>query len=295
VVYSAAVAGRSSIDAAFDQLKVPPWGRLLIKLLIWVLVPIFSAIGCALWKLNHDVGVIEGELKNLPKNLSANFLSQADQLVREGKIDEALGAVKLGTLAVADASRKKVAANPDYFRNAIRSINFVQSSTTTVSAFDVLHVARVRLAEYRSVLTESPPLPNLPIERPTTTNHLKPSPGLITFVDMGDSIFDGTKLPKGEDFYEVPPNNPELIATSIKWFTNGSQTLDNMQWTDVTFIHVRVKYFGGRLDLHNVRFAGCPFEIASTGEGDKLADAVAQGLPSFTSSDQPAIHFHHIP
>jgi hypothetical protein len=111
---------------------------------------------------------------------------------------------------------------------------------------------------------------------------------------MGDWILDGTKLPNGQDFYDVPPDNPELITTSIKWFMNGSQTLDNMQWTDVTFIHVRVKYFGGRLDLHNVRFEDCPFEMVSTAKGDELAEAVALEVPSFTSSERPAIHFYRV-
>jgi hypothetical protein len=111
---------------------------------------------------------------------------------------------------------------------------------------------------------------------------------------MGDSIEDGSGLPPGSDFYAVPPNNTELIRTSIQWFVNGSQTLDRIQWTDVTFIHTRIKYFGGSLDLHNVRFVGCPFEIMSDANGDRLAEAVAQGFPSFTSSDQPAIHFYHV-
>jgi hypothetical protein len=289
------MAGKSAEESVFDQMKVPPWGRLLIKTLLWALIPLFVSIGGALWKLNHDVGVIEGQLKNLLQTLSTSLLDQANQLTKEGKMDEALGAVKLATAAITSASQKNIPANPRYFTEAIHNINLIQSAVKTPSAMESLHVARVQLANYRSALKAPPPLPNFPIDKITSTVKLTPIPGKgFTFLDMGNWILDGSKLPPGSDFYSVAPNNTEVIRTSIQWFMNGSQTLDGIQWTDVTFIHTRIKYFGGRLDLHNDRFIGCPFEIVSDVNGDKLADAIAQEFPSFTSSDQPAIHFHDL-
>jgi hypothetical protein len=232
-----------------------------------------------LYYVKSDVGTLKGEIARIPVTLSTSLLDQANQLAKEGKVDQALGAVRLDGAAIGAASQKDIPADPSYFRNAIRSINLVQSSAKTPKDFDALHSARVTLAQYRSALIASPSLPKFPIMKPTATNHLKPSAGNVTFLDEGDQILDGSELPNGQDFYDVPPNNPNLITTSTKWFTNGSQTLDNMQWIGVTFIHVWVKYFGGRLDLHNIRFVGCPFEIVSNTNGDKLADAVAQTSP----------------
>jgi hypothetical protein len=118
------MAGKSAENAVFDQMKVPPWGRLLIKLLVVILVPIFVSIGGVLWKFNYDIAVVEGQLRNLPQTLSSNFLDQANQLTRGGKVDEALGSVKLATAAMAAASQRSIPASPRYFRDAIRNITF---------------------------------------------------------------------------------------------------------------------------------------------------------------------------
>jgi hypothetical protein len=46
------------------------------------------------------------------------------------------------------------------------------------------------------------------------------------------------------------------------WATRGaSQTLDGIHWHDITFVGVHIIYRGGDLDLQNVRFVNCTFEV----------------------------------
>jgi hypothetical protein len=111
-----------------DQIGVPDWGKALIKWLVKaaaVLVGVLAAIGVELYHLNRDVGRIQGQIEKMPQAISTSFLNQAGQLTKEGKVDEALGAVKLATAAIAAASRRNIPADPGYFTDAVRNIGFI--------------------------------------------------------------------------------------------------------------------------------------------------------------------------
>jgi len=54
----------------------------------------------------------------------------------------------------------------------------------------------------------------------------------------------------------------------------GSQTLDNIRWENVTFIGMRIKYNGGKLDLQNVTFIGCTFDAPDNDAGVQFAESI---------------------
>jgi hypothetical protein len=69
--------------------------------------------------------------------------------------------------------------------------------------------------------------------------------------------------------------NPRLRAVSgtvRDLILHGpSQTLDNIEWQNVTFLDMHIKYLGGKLSLQNVRFVNCTFEFPHNNLGLEFA------------------------
>jgi hypothetical protein len=130
--------------------------------------------------------------------------------------------------------------------------------------------ARIVLAEYRSSLE---PAPLIPDDRTALAASRKLA--LCSHTRTGAfflSVVDGYGLPKGADFF-APPS--QVLANDI-WvedltLVGGAQTLDGIHWSDVMFIRSHLSYQGGELELRNVRFVNCTFEIAKSGRGENVA------------------------
>jgi len=54
-------------------------------------------------------------------------------------------------------------------------------------------------------------------------------------------------------------------------FIFGAQTLDGFHWNHVAFVNTVIHYEGGEVELRNVRFIGCTFEIIDNPRGPKVA------------------------
>jgi hypothetical protein len=102
---------------------------------------------------------------------------------------------------------------------------------------------------------------------------------------LGYSYLDATRMAESMEVL-VPPAR-RLIRDNVLvedlTITGASQTLDGIRWHNVTFVGTRLLYAKGPLDLENVHFVNCTFELPPDDQGARLADAIALGQTSFSS------------
>lgn len=260
-------ASRTPEQSVSDQLRIPPWGRLLIKLLVIASVAVLGAF----WKLNHDVSVLEGELKNLPQSLATSLVKQAANEASRGSLPEASNALRLGTAAINYAASRKLPAGPDYFKSVVGEVNKLSSvAQARPELSEQAHATLVSLAGYRSVLQ---PTPKLIGKEKTTTEPVQD----LSFL-KGWTI--RRKITPG-DFILPPlvrtlPGASEVEDLALVGGTEGvSQILDGIIWVNVIFVNLHVKYQGGVTVLNNVRFVNCSFDVVNDSDGTEIANYVA--------------------
>lgn len=102
---------------------------------------------------------------------------------------------------------------------------------------------------------------------------------------LGHNYLDATRMAESAEVL-VPPATRSIrdnVLVEDLTIAGASQTLDGIRWHNVTFIGTRVLYAKGPLDLENVHFVNCTFELPPDDRGARLADAVALGVTSFSS------------
>jgi hypothetical protein len=151
-----------------------------------------------------------------------------------------------------------------------------------------------QLAAYRSALNPQPPIPQ---QRKTFDStsvtlsgftygqfaHSVKLRGCEVVACTGFSVLldgvaiDATGMPLGEDLFVAPTNsvekNKDLIHGGI--LIGSSQTLDGIEWQNVTFIGTKIKYTGGSTKLENVTFVNCIFDVLPSTNGIRLANYAA--------------------
>jgi hypothetical protein len=93
-----------------------------------------------------------------------------------------------------------------------------------------------------------------------------------------------SEMPPGTDFLiTIDPIEKRLLSDNrfidTIAFKNGEQTLDGFHWRNVVFVNTHIKYYGGEVELANVRFVQCTFQIVRDSHGSQMANYVAV-LPS---------------
>jgi len=86
-------------------------------------------------------------------------------------------------------------------------------------------------------------------------------------------------MPSSAEILEPPPSRIFADNVHVENLTiaGAAQTLDGIHWKNVTFIGTHLRYEGGEVDLHNVRFIHCMFGFPSDDRGGRLATAIARG------------------
>jgi hypothetical protein len=96
---------------------------------------------------------------------------------------------------------------------------------------------------------------------------------------LGGDRLNATNMPTRAEILEPPWSR--LFADNVHvenlTIAGAAQTLDGIHWKNVTFIGTRLRYEGGELDLHNVRFIRCMFGFNADERGGRLATAIARG------------------
>ena len=96
---------------------------------------------------------------------------------------------------------------------------------------------------------------------------------------LGGNLLDATSMPSSAEILEPPPSRIFADNVHVENLTiaGAAQTLDGIHWKNVTFIGTHLRYEGGEVDLHDVRFIHCMFGFPSDDRGGRLATAIARG------------------
>jgi hypothetical protein len=106
----------------------------------------------------------------------------------------------------------------------------------------------------------------------------------LTPASLGGSYLDATRMAKSEEVL-VPPATRSIrdnVMVEDLTIAGASQTLDGVRWHNVMFVSMRLIYVKGPLDLENVHFVNCTFQLSPDDRGARLADAIALGQTSFS-------------
>lgn len=226
-------------------------------------------------------------------------------------LDNAEMAVDRGAEILTEARARVLTAPPDFFDLAIRTLDqVVQSHPDNDRLVEHTVLARVELAQMRTMVPVpstsdatppgSPPagsvqekiaaeeqlLPNVQAGASKTIRIYSPIsiPANSTYdtVRARGSVIDAT-LMAGDAEILLPPAsriNTDGVRVLDLTLKGASQTLDGVYWENVTFVGTRLRYDGGEVSLHNVRFINCTFGMPSDERGSRLATAIALGQSS---------------
>jgi hypothetical protein len=187
------------------------------------------------------------------------------------------------------ARENKSPVPPGYFASTVALLNNLPAVTDADISSRLLS-ARVALAEYHSALQSGPELPakevafNIRLGKSIATEAM--SAGAVYRVSSQvvlsprtdwqapGAVVDGSAIPSGTDFLQTSSGSLAQNRDSISGLTldGVTQTLDGVEWKDVTFVNSRIRYRGGDLKLDNVRFVHCTFEVPESSRGAQLAD-----------------------
>jgi hypothetical protein len=190
------------------------------------------------------------------------------------------------------ARENKSPVPPGYFNGAIGLLNNLPAVTDADVESRVLST-RVALAEYHSALQANPDLPAKQVQLKLSADGAVNSQALTggavnraggqlalapqTALQAPGAVVDGSAVPPGTDLLEPASSSLAKNGDSVSGLTLASvtQTLDGIEWRNVTFVNSRIRYHGGDLRLENVHFVNCTFEVPSDSRGAQLADYAA--------------------
>jgi hypothetical protein len=231
--------------------------------------PKLSEIGTQLNELKTEAANIKKAVETLSDNQPKETQKTIERLLRaarqEQRPDVASRILNTATSLVAVLRKERETASPDFFDVSIKALNGVTSKATE-AAFS----ARLAFANYRSSLEKQPTqiAPPRIVSGPLTESILRGLPALTTFeftrMLAGTEMFGVAGIPARQRTFS---NTNVLFDTVNFWTLNGaSQTLDGIHWHNVSFIGAHIIYLGGDLDLQNVRFIDCTFEVPARQE-----------------------------
>jgi hypothetical protein len=258
------------------------WGRILIVFLVLVFGFLFKQfysfkdnVEGQLSSLRVDIGKLQGEVERIPITLSKKLVDQSAQAASSGKVAQASRSLALATTLMQSAKAEKLNPGPEYFDDVSRHLKVVAERQSTAEA----HRALTELASYRSSLEPQPSLAGT--QKPIDTSiRIQISMRMNVSVLFGATIFP--VYVHGDIFRSPAPpklsNNIAIIgpAVFVGMVPDAGQTLDGIHWVDgVTFVNMQIRYDGGEVELKNVHFINCTFELANTPLGTDLAFALA--------------------
>jgi hypothetical protein len=171
--------------------------------------------------------------------------------------------------------KEKRQAGPQFFLDGITAMNQIDQERGYLPiAFDT----RIRFAEYRSAIESIVPGWWTKLVVVQHHEHLQIIPGhqphLIDGMEIDLSLVTGNALELGDD-----KSLKRNVVVHNSRFDGGYQILDGIHWNDVYFVGTRIQYDGGEVDLRNVHFINCTFEvpqrIAPTSRARQVIDYAA--------------------
>jgi hypothetical protein len=241
-------------------------------------------------KLQEKLNAVDGRLQSvekkidqLPVTVAQAFLRQASQFANANKPASASAALKLATVFLANAKAQKTQPDNQYFSLVADELNRIK----TPQLREDVHSALVELISYKSAIEPQPDTAG-PKKQIDNSFQTSVQTRVNVRVLFGASVFP--VYVHGDLFKPVLPaklSNNIVIdgpAVFIGMVPDATQTLDGIHWVNgVTFVNMRIRYNGGEVELNNVRFVNCIFELPPSNRGAQLALAVA-GTKNITIS-----------
>jgi hypothetical protein len=279
-VNSSPMSPRSPEDVVADQLKIPPWGQVLIKWTISGAVFYMVLIGglyAYLFSMKGDLGKLQGQMDHLPVTISQQLIERSQQYVSAGEKDKAARALRLANEFIATANDEKLQADKVYFKQASAVLgNLATISDLKAEAF----TAVTQLATYRSSLEKAPQIDQAKKQDVVASQLVsKSEPNISPSSFQGRSVLiAGKPLSEMVDFGIVHKLSNNFRIANLVLFggvPGVSQTLDGAHWIEVTFVNIHIRYEGGEVELNHVSFINCTFEIVNDDRGIQFADYVS--------------------
>ena len=174
---------------------------------------------------------------------------EAQKAADGGDFSKANDLLKKARALFSDAQEHKVNASADIFESAIENLSEIENTTPEAAkaAGPVINDLRALLANYRSALQTMPdleaPFHGPPVRTPSEISHQSIKGGSPAIADVH------------------PAGQLALLVSDVRIIKPAFQLLDGIRWRDVTFVDTSIEYYGGPVDLTNVRFINCDFIV----------------------------------
>jgi len=224
---------------------------------------------------------------DLIPSCTEELLAEAEDRIEAGNTVQGQLVLRVLEDLLSTITKRAVPVPPKYFASSIRTLDALQAKSPRPELTGEIRKVRLGLVEYRSRLETAIPDPKatrvlVPAIPPPGEGFFRtPAPdGLVVDlrnVPPGISIIGPGEPPI---FSGVKTDNPDRPV----FLTNGTQKLDNLSWVNVVFSNMLVQYSGGFVELSNVKFANCRFELLPSPRSDDFADYVAMGLSQLSNN-----------
>ena len=260
------------------KIPIPDWSPYLL-LSVLLVAPLVFGWNFGLRLHAAGAGVQAAKPPELTVQESVrNAFDSARGYATLGDWKHAIASANAAITILQNAESKHVRIPAESFDSLMGGLDGIAVSGQGPELKDDLMRARIVLAEYRSSLESAPLIPD---DRTMLAASRKLAPNSHTRAgDFFLPVVDGYGLPKGAELLVSPS---EVLASDV-WvedltFLGGTQTLDGIHWRDVMFIRSHIRYQGGDLELRNVRFVNCTFEIAKTVRGENISRYITLDSP----------------
>lgn len=277
-----------NVQIAIDALppsKPTPWWASIVGPLVGALVASAAIVG-TLWvrfdtkfdNTNSSISQLSNRLQKTEDAIKAISSQQSEQtqklvhdLLASAASNAAADAPRLILAAkslVEMLRNEKRTANPEFFQDGIDALDQIKSRK---GFLPIAFGTRIAFAQFRSA-NEIPQWTGATIFPSETIEHVLTIPGHtvnhpLTGIDFKLETVTGNAIEIGSD-----RRLARQIVASNDRFDGGTQILDGIHWHDVDFIGTHIRYEGGELDLQNVRFINCEFDIPAKIAPSKRAD-----------------------
>src|SRR6266446_5670608 len=188
---------------------------------------------------------------------------EAQKAADDGDFSRTADLLKKARALFSDAQDRKVSASADIFASAIESLHEIENSTPEAAkaAGPVINDLRVLLANYRSSLQTAPDL-----EAPFL------GPAVRTATEISHLSIKGGS-PAIADAHVA--GGRALLVSDVRIIKPAFQLLDEIRWRDVVFVDTSIEYYGGPVELTNVRFINCDFIVHAGANATKFLEYAA--------------------
>lgn len=220
--------------------------------------------------MSDDIAEIKGTLQAWAPLMTQQFFKRAASLP-EKQFRESLSQVS----AVAHVAGETKSEVPVEDLSDIGKRTLALASGNSESA-SLAWKATVALVQYRSAINGvSTPANVAAATTPYQTKyHLASAPGY----EMPSFKSSLPPVPREEsaaaDFIGRDENRDQPTGPATLFVLGGGITLDNLHLKNVTLVNTHIVYSGGAVQLENVQFLNCTFELTSTNNTRQLAEHI---------------------